>query len=126
MKTKTGQERRTAERFPVKVLVRCIPLKGKTKGSKTPIEGWRMLAQDMAHNGICLYWPKNTEITKMPRIGEKIEIHGLVYGDSGALPMTGQIRWMAASQKPDTYTLGVKVTTPNHEDHFKAVEYAIA
>jgi len=100
---KTNNRRRAA-RFPIKVLVNCLPPGMPRKRNGHESHGWEMWAQDLGDNGVGLQWsrewanrryipdlrvmderPERPGLADPPRAllkkGLEVVLEGLVYND---------------------------------------------
>ena len=138
-------ERRQTKRFPIRVLVNCIPPGTPRNRNGHAAQGWEMWARDLGDNGVRLEWshawatrdyapnfrlmderpaPRKT-VEKLPnsilKKGSKILLDGLVYGDRGSKPMKGLVQWVKPGKKAKTYEFGVLITTPDRRSYFRAL-----
>ncbi len=146
---KDDKERRVAKRFPIRVLVNCLPPGTPAKRNGHESRGWEMWAKDMADDGVGLQWsrdwatgrctvcngavtgrraePRNNCQCQPPgdvlKKGQEVQLDGLIYTDQGSCPMTGRIQWIRPSRSGRTYEVGVFITSPeDHRSFFKALE----
>ena len=52
-------DRRTARRFPIRVLVNCLPPGTPRKRNGHAAHGWEMWAQDLGDDGVGLMWSRD-------------------------------------------------------------------
>jgi hypothetical protein len=138
-------ERRRVKRFPIRVLVNCLPPNTPSKRNGHLTHGWEMWARDLGDNGVRLEWseawakrdyapdfrlmderPSPRKITVHPpsaylKKGSLILLDGLVYDDKGAKPMRGRIQWARPGKKKNTCQFGVLITTPDRRSYFRAL-----
>src|SRR5262249_6538292 len=119
-------DRRRAKRFPIRVLVNCLPPGTSRKRNGHAAHGWEMWARDLGDNGVGLRWsragarreyvpdlvamdvrPAPRRKTVQPPIshlkkGSQIMLDGLVYNDRGSKPMKGRIQWARPGKKGQT------------------------
>jgi hypothetical protein len=144
----TKQDRRGARRFPIRVLVKCLPPGVPRQRNGHSTRGWEMWAQDIADDGVGLQWSKAWAVQRCPscsiglalfrkesrriclcqppegslKKGQKVELDGLIYTEKGSKPMKGRIQWVRPSKKGDTFKIGVHIMSPNHRSFFRALE----
>src|SRR5258708_29851236 len=53
---KSDSERRRDKRFPIRVLVNCLPPGTARKRNGHAAQGWEMWAKDLGDNGVRLQW----------------------------------------------------------------------
>jgi hypothetical protein len=137
-------DRRAAKRFPIKVLVNCLPPGMPRKRNGHASQGWEMWAQDLGDDGVRLQWslewasrryipdframderPKRRSLIDPPspllKKGSMVVLEGLVYNDKGAKPMKGRIQWAKASKNGRSYEFGVSITSPDRRSYFRAL-----
>lgn len=138
-------ERRRDKRFPIRVLVNCLPPGTARKRNGHSSQGWEMWAKDLGENGVRLQWSQawsNRDYTPNFRLmderpaprkagkqspsallkkGSKVLLDGLVYNDHGSKPMKGLIQWARPGKKGQTYEFGVLITTPDRKSYFRAL-----
>ena len=138
-------DRRRASRFPIRVLVNCLPPGSPRKRNGHPTPGWEMWACDMGDDGVRLEWteawanrayvpdframderPAPRRITVSPpgpylKKGQQIRLEGLVYDDRGPKSMRGRIKWVKAGKKGRHFEYGVLITTPDRRSYFRAL-----
>jgi hypothetical protein len=146
---KATKERRITKRYPIRVLVNCLPGDTPIKRNGHANRGWEMWARDLADDGVGLKWSMAWSVGRCPHClegaagrgkekgreicqsispadklkqGQDIQLDGLVYDDDGSQPMRGTIRWVRSDKKGKSVEFGVYVTTPEHRDYFKALE----
>ena len=127
------KERRETHRVPIKVLVKCA--------------GVDMWAEDIAHDGVRLRWSRRLAYRLCPecnhspydrlceslsclcaqrpieiRKGQQVNLDGLIYTEKGSEPIGGRVQWVRLL-KAGGYHVGVRVTSPYHRRHFKALEH---
>ncbi|MFA5976512.1 MAG: hypothetical protein WC859_10175 [Elusimicrobiota bacterium] len=144
MKKKSPQERREARRFPIRVLVRCLPPGTPLKRNGHDVHGWEMWAKDLAADGVGLQWSRRWAFQRCPRCsaglfpqkkkqeiclcrspgqlrkGQIVQLDGLVYNEKGSKPMKGRIQWIRPGKT--VYEVGIAITTPHHRSYFRALE----
>jgi hypothetical protein len=141
------QERRTARRVPIKVLVKCLPpgLPATRNGHETL--GWNMWASNLGDDGVGLHWSKSwatmnclhclkQSTAKLPRTsdkcvcnpphqtfktGQRVHVEGLVYSEKGAHSMIGRIQWVRPSTNGRSCDIGIAITSRDHRSFFKAL-----
>ena len=142
---KKDDERRRVKRFPIRVLVNCLPPGTPRKRNGHASQGWEMWARDLGEIGVRLEWseawakrdyapnfrlmderPAPRKVTVEPpssflKKGSKILLDGLVYNERGAKPMHGRIQWAKPGKKKNTCEFGVLITTPDRRSYFKAL-----
>lgn len=142
---KTGRERRQDKRFPIRVLVNCLPPGTPRSRNGHASQGWEMWARDLGDNGVRLEWsqawatrdyaidlkamderptPRKLSVqlpTAVLKKGSKILLDGLVYDDNGAKLLRGQVKWAKINKKGQTCEFGVLVTTPERRSYFRAL-----
>jgi len=139
-----NSERRRAKRFPIRVLVNCLPPGTPRKRNGHAAHGWEMWAQDLGDDGVGLQWsrdwanrsykfdlrlpdehPARPNLSEPPRAllkkGREVVLEGLVYNDKGAKAMRGRIQWARAGKNGRTYEFGVKITSPDRRSYFRAL-----
>ena len=141
----TKSDRRRDKRFPIRVLVNCLPPGAPRKRNGHATQGWEMWARDLGDNGVRLQWslawatrdyvpnfrimderpvPHRVAEAKSPaallKKGSTILLDGLVYDDQGAKPMKGKVQWVKPGKK-GTCEFGVLITTPNRKSYFRAL-----
>ena len=52
-------DRRTVSRFPIRVLVNCLPSGTPRKRNGHAAHGWEMWAQDLGDDGVGLQWSRD-------------------------------------------------------------------
>jgi hypothetical protein len=137
-------ERRIAKRFPIRVLVNCLPPGLPRKRNGHTSKGWEMWAQDLGDDGVGLQWssdwanrnyapdframderPSRSTKAEPPRRllkkGCTVVLEGLVYNDKGARPMRGRVQWAKATKDGRTYEFGVRITSPDRRSYFRAL-----
>jgi len=137
-------DRRRAKRFPIRVLVNCLPPGKPRKRNGHAVHGWEMWAQDLGDDGVGLQWssdwanrryvidwkameerPARGSPAEPPRAllkkGCPVVLEGLVYNEKGAKPMRGCIQWARAAKDGRTYEFGVKITSPDRKSYFRAL-----
>src|SRR5258706_8232252 len=119
-------DRRRAKRFPIRVLVNCLPPGTPRKRNGHATQGWEMWARDLGDDGVRLQWseawanrayipdfrmmderpaPRTPAVqppTSFLKKGSRVLLEGLVYGDKGAKPMKGKIQWAKPGKKGHT------------------------
>ena len=144
-KSKSKSERRVVKRFPIRVLVNCLPPEIPRKRNGHPSHGWEMWARDLGDNGVRLQWseawarrdyapdfrmmderPAPRRVTVQPpsgflKKGSLVVLDGLVYDERGAKTMRGRIKWAKSIKKGRTYEFGVQITTPDRRSYFRAL-----
>jgi len=139
-----NSERRTTKRFPIRVLVNCLPPGTPRKRNGHASHGWEMWAQDLGDDGVRLQWslawanrnyepdfrqmdersarrdPANPPIALLKK-GCQVVLDGLVYNEKGAKPMSGRIQWARAGNDGRTYEFGVQITSPDRRSYFRAL-----
>src|ERR1017187_5213327 len=134
-------DRRRNKRFPIKVLVNCLPPGMPRKRNGHESHGWEMWAQDLGDDGVGLQWsrawanrryipdlrvmderPERPGLTDPPRAllkkGLEVVLEGLVYNDKGTKTMRGRIQWAKAAKNGRTFEFGVKITTLDRRSYF--------
>jgi hypothetical protein len=142
--TMKDSDRRTTKRFPIRVLVNCLPPGKPRKRNGHAALGWEMWAEDLGDDGVGLRWSLDwanrnykPDFRKMderaayrdpaepPRQllkkGCPVVLDGLVYNEKGAKPMRGRIQWSKAAKDGRTYEFGVQITTPDRRSYFRAL-----
>ena len=137
-------DRRRAKRFPIRVLVNCLPPGTPRKRNGHAISGWEMWARDLGDDGVRLQWseawakrdyipdfklmderpaPRRASVQSpsLLKKGSPVLLEGLVYDDKGAKSMRGKIQWIKAGKKGRTYEFGVAISTPNRRSYFRAL-----
>ncbi len=138
-------ERRVTKRFPIKVLVNCLPPGTPRSRNGHDNHGWEMWARDLGDNGVRLEWSQAwssrdyspdfkmmderaslRKISVQPpsavlKKGSVVLLDGLVYDDEGTKPMRGKIQWVRPGKKGQTCEFGVLVTTPDRRSYFRAL-----
>jgi len=137
-------DRRRARRFPIRVLVNCLPPGTPRKRNGHAAHGWEMWAQDLGDDGVGLRWSRDwanrryiqdfRDMDERParlieadpprallKKGCQIVLEGLVYNDKGTRVMRGRIQWAKATKDGRTYEFGVKVTSPDRRSYFRAL-----
>lgn len=144
MKTKKS-ERRVAKRFPIRVLVNCLPPGTPKSRNGHASQGWEMWARDMGENGVRLEWsqawamrdyevdfkalderPASRKIAvqrpmSILKKGSQVILDGLVYDDGGSKLIRGKVQWAKASKKGESCEFGILVTSPERRSYFKAL-----
>lgn len=141
-------ERRIAKRFPIRVLVRCIPPGMPLRRNGHDTMGWEMWARDLGNDGVGLEWSKRWALQRCPscslgisttdrkkrelclcsspektlKKGQVVKLDGLVYDEKGSKTLRAKIMWVRPGKKGENYEVGVHVITPNHRSYFKALE----
>lgn len=137
-------ERRESKRFPIRVLVRCLPPGSPLKRNGHDVRGWEMWAKDIADDGVGLQWSRRWAVQRCPRCsislfpakqkreiclcsspsalrkGQMVRLDGLIYTEKGSQPMKGRIQWIRTGKA--VYHVGVCITSPNHREFFRALE----
>ena len=139
-----NSERRRVKRFPIRVLVNCLPPGSGRKRNGHAVHGWEMWAKDLGDNGVRLQWSQawaNRDYTpnfklmderpaprssaqapvSMLKKGSEILLEDLVYGDRGSKPLKGRIQWAKPGKKGQTCEFGVLITTPDRRSYFRAL-----
>ncbi len=138
-------DRRHTKRFPIRVLVNCLPPGTPRSRNGHETHGWEMWARDLGEDGVRLVWSqawasrdyspdfKDMDERPLPRRlsvrspsdilkkGSVVLLDGLVYDDHGTKPMRGRVQWVKAGKKGQTCELGVLVTTPDRRSYFRAL-----
>jgi len=137
-------DRRTVNRFPIRVLVNCLPSGTPRKRNGHAAHGWEMWAQDLGDDGVGLQWsrdwanrnyvPDFREMDERParrtqaepprallKKGCQVVLEGLVYNDKGARTMRGRVQWAKATKDGRTYEFGVRISTPDRRSYFRAL-----
>ena len=137
-------DRRTTKRFPIRVLVNCLPPGTPRKRNGHVSHGWEMWAQDLGDDGVGLQWsrdwanrtyiPDFRETDERParpfqadpprpllKKGCEVVLEGLVYNEKGARPMRGRIQWAKAAKDGRVYEFGVRITSPDRRSYFRAL-----
>ncbi len=138
-------ERRIVKRFPIRVLVNCLPPEIPRKRNGHAGHGWEMWARDLGDNGVRLQWsqawaardyapdfrmmderPAPRKVTVQPpsaflKKGSVVLLDGLVYDERGAKPMRGRVQWVKPGKKGRTCEFGVLITTPDRRSYFRAL-----
>ena len=138
-------DRRRAKRFPIRVLVNCLPPGTPRKRNGHSAHGWEMWARDLGDDGVRLLWsqawsnrayiPDLRAMDERPALrrqtiqppssclkkGCQILLEGLVYNDQGTKPMKGRIQWAKPGKKGQTCEFGVLITTPDRRSYFRAL-----
>ena len=140
---KTSNRRRNT-RFPIKVLVNCLPPGMPRKRNGHESHGWEMWAQDLGDDGVGLQWSREwanrryiPDLRAMderpgrhgpmdpPRVllkkGSEVILEGLVYNDKGTKTMRGRIQWSKVAKNGLIFEFGVKITTPDRRSYFRAL-----
>src|SRR5690349_10718787 len=101
-------ERREAKRYPIRVLVRCLPPGTPLKRNGHDVRGWEMWARDLGDDGVGLQWSRAWAVQRCPRCstslfpdrnkqkiclcsspgdklrkGQQIQLDGLIYTEKG-------------------------------------------
>jgi hypothetical protein len=140
-----NSDRRRAKRFPIRVLVNCLPPGSPKKRNGHAAPGWEMWARDLGDDGVRLQWseawaardyiPDFRKMDERPaprrsaiqppstflKKGSQILLEGLVYGDRGSKSMKGRIQWAKPGKKGQTCEFGVLITTPDRRSYFRAL-----
>src|SRR5579871_2177168 len=119
-------DRRRAKRFPIRVLVNCLPPGTARKRNGHAAHGWEMWARDLGDDGVRLQWsqawaareyvpdfrvmderPVPRRVTIQPpssflKKGSVVLLEDLVYGDRGSKAMKGRIQWVKSGKKGQT------------------------
>ena len=137
-------DRRRAKRFPIRVLVNCLPPGTPLKRNGHAAHGWEMWAQDLGDDGVGLKWSRawadrryvpdlramdeRTERRRpadAPRAllkkGQQVVLEGLVYNDKGTKTMRGKVQWARATRNGLTYEFGIRITSPDRRSYFRAL-----
>src|SRR5687767_446366 len=143
-----GKEQRNSKRSPITVLVKCLPPGVPVKRNGHVAKGWEMLARDIAHDGVGLRWSRRWAEANCPHClkgtstlfpdvheiclctppdkvlvqGQEVQVDGLIYTEKGSIPMQGHICWVRPHHKGNIYDVGIRVTSPSHRQHFRALE----
>src|ERR1035437_760665 len=114
-------DRRTVNRFPIRVLVNCLPSSTPRKRNGHPVHGWEMWAQDLGDDGVGLQWSRDWANRRYipdframdARPGRQtpsdparallkknceVVLEGLVYNDKGVKVMRGRVQWAKAAK----------------------------
>jgi hypothetical protein len=140
-----NSDRRRAKRFPIRVLVNCLPPGTPHKRNGHVVHGWEMWARDLGDDGVRLRWsqawasreyiPDFRDMDERPvprratiqppssflKKGSEVLLEDLVYGDRGSKPLKGRIQWVKAGKKGQTCEFGVLITTPDRRSYFRAL-----
>jgi hypothetical protein len=140
-----SSERRVVKRFPIRVLVNCLPPGTARKRNGHAAHGWEMWAKDLGDNGVRLQWsqawanrqyvPDLRSMDERPaprkpviqppasflKKGSLVLLEDLVYGDKGSKPLKGRIQWAKPGKKGQTCEFGVLITTPDRRSYFRAL-----
>ena len=140
-------EHRNSRRSSITVLVKCLPSDVPVKRNGHIARGWEMMARDIAHDGVGLRWsmkwasrncphclkgrsnlfPEHeiclcTPPDKVLQQGQEVQVDGLIYTEKGSVPMRGRVKWVRPHHKGDVWDVGVHIVSPNHRQHFRALE----
>ncbi len=110
-----NSDRRTTKRFPIQVLVNCLPPGTPRKRNGHARSGWEMWAQDLGDDGVGLQWShewanrsyvpdlrvmderpgrrRRRPSRASPEKRLRRHLDGLVYNEKGAKAMRGRIQW---------------------------------
>jgi hypothetical protein len=140
-----NSDRRTTKRFPIRVLVNCLPPGTPRKRNGHTAHGWEMWAEDLGDDGVGLRWSRDwanrnyapdfrqmderwsarRDTADPPRAllkkGRQVVLEGLVYNEKGAKPMRGRIQWAKAAKDGRIYEFGVRITSPDRRSYFRAL-----
>jgi hypothetical protein len=137
-------ERRQGKRFPIRVLVHCLPPGSPRKRNGHTLQGWEMWAQDLGDDGVGLEWsrdwanrnyvPNFRAMDERPdrktpadpprpllKKGCEVILDGLVYNEKGPKTLRGKIQWSRAAKDGRTYEFGVKIISPDRRSYFRAL-----
>lgn len=140
-------ERREARRFPIRVLVRCLPPGAPVRRNGHDTLGWEMWAKDLGNDGVGLEWSKSWAMQRCPscslgisttdrkkkeiclcsspekalKKGQVVKLDGLVYDEKGSKTMKAKIQWIRTAKKGATVEVGAHVIGGNHRSYFKAL-----
>ena len=64
----------------------------------------------------------NKALAANPRDAQARFMKGLIYTEQGSVPMQGIIRWVRPHHKGDIWDVGIRITSPAHRQHFRALE----
>ena len=142
-----NKDRRESRRFPIRVLVQCLPPGSSGRRNGNGAMGWEMWARDIADDGVGLVWSRRWAVQRCPHCSEilfprkkdrqiclcsspgaalkpggQVKLDGLIYSDRGSVPVKGRIQWVRPGKRGATLEVGVRVTSPNHRTFFKALE----
>lgn len=138
-----NKDRRVAKRFPIRVLVNCLPPGTPRTRNGHSAHGWEMWAQDLGDDGVGLEWSSAwanrrymadwRAMDERPRVtpldppkallkkGAEVILDGLVYNEKGPKPMRGRIQWARAAKDGRTFEFGVQITSPDRRSYFRAL-----
>ena len=140
-----SSDRRRVKRFPIRVLVNCLPPGTPRKRNGHASQGWEMWARDLGDNGVRLQWsqawamrayiPDFKAMDERPaprragvqppssflKKGSQVLLEDLVYGDKGPKSLKGRIQWVKPGKKGQTCEFGVLITTPDRRSYFRAL-----
>jgi hypothetical protein len=138
-------DRRQVKRFPIRVLVNCLPPQIPRKRNGHSGHGWEMWARDLGENGVRLEWssawanrdyspdfrmlderPLPRKMTVQPpssflKKGSEVLLDGLVYDERGAKAMRGRVKWTKITRKGQSCQFVVLITTPDRRSYFRAL-----
>jgi hypothetical protein len=143
----TMSERREARRFPIRVLVRCLPPGVPVKRNGHETKGWEMWAKDLGNDGVGLEWSRRWAMQRCPscslgistvdrkkrelclcsspekslKKGQIVKLDGLVYDERGSKTLKARVQWVRPGKKGDTFEVGVHVQGPSHRSYFRAL-----
>ena len=137
-------DRRKVSRFPIKVLVNCLPPGMPKKRNGHASHGWEMWAEDLGDDGVGLQWSRDWAKSRyipdlramderparkspmdppraLTKKGLEVVLEGLVYNDKGTKTMRGRIQWAKVAKDGRTFEFGVKITSPDRRSYFRAL-----
>lgn len=98
-------EQRTKRRIPFTVVVECREKDGQRRHE--------MEAHDISPEGARLKSSRWAGLDRCPKVGSKVTLKGLVYTESGSVPLEGRVAWAKPKTDDASFELGLKFLNPN-------------